>query len=160
MKDPLQFDFLVDKENHCLTIRREFAAKRQLVWEILRQQHHQQGTTIILVTHNLLEAEKIVEQVAIMRRGKVIAQGRPGQLKLSLNQQLRLELIFDPAQPPTLPDSIQPYATSSGRCQLLIDHQAAKTYLDLIQNTPSIEDFRLSTATLEDLYSSVMTETL
>jgi uncharacterized protein YndB with AHSA1/START domain len=29
----LQFDFLADKENNTLTIRREFAAERQLVWD-------------------------------------------------------------------------------------------------------------------------------
>ena len=33
MKADLQFDFLVDKEKNTLTIKREFAAKRQLVWD-------------------------------------------------------------------------------------------------------------------------------
>ena len=33
MKADLQFDFLVDKEKNTITIKREFAAKRQLVWD-------------------------------------------------------------------------------------------------------------------------------
>ena len=33
MKSTLQFDFLVDKENNTITVRREFAADRQLVWD-------------------------------------------------------------------------------------------------------------------------------
>ena len=33
MKADLQFDFLVDKEKNTLTIKREFAAKRQMVWD-------------------------------------------------------------------------------------------------------------------------------
>ncbi|MBL0740606.1 SRPBCC family protein [Chryseolinea lacunae] len=33
MKNIMQFDFLVDKEKNTLTIRREFAADRQLVWD-------------------------------------------------------------------------------------------------------------------------------
>lgn len=33
MKNTLQFDFLVDKEKNTLTIKREFAANRQLVWD-------------------------------------------------------------------------------------------------------------------------------
>lgn len=33
MKHNLQFDFLVDKEKNTLTITREFAANRQLVWD-------------------------------------------------------------------------------------------------------------------------------
>lgn len=33
MKHNLQFDFLIDKEKNTLTIRREFLANRQLVWD-------------------------------------------------------------------------------------------------------------------------------
>jgi uncharacterized protein YndB with AHSA1/START domain len=33
MKNKLQFDFLVDKEKNTMTVKREFAAKRQLVWD-------------------------------------------------------------------------------------------------------------------------------
>lgn len=33
MKSNLQFDFLADKEKNTLTIRREFAADRKLVWD-------------------------------------------------------------------------------------------------------------------------------
>jgi uncharacterized protein YndB with AHSA1/START domain len=33
MKNSLQFDFLADKEKNTLTIRREFLANRQLVWD-------------------------------------------------------------------------------------------------------------------------------
>ena len=33
MKNTLQFDFLVDKEKNTITVKREFAAKRQLVWD-------------------------------------------------------------------------------------------------------------------------------
>lgn len=33
MKPNLQFDFIVDKENSQLTLRREFLANRQLVWD-------------------------------------------------------------------------------------------------------------------------------
>lgn len=33
MKNKFQFDFLVDKEKNTITIRREFAADRQLIWD-------------------------------------------------------------------------------------------------------------------------------
>ncbi|MTI19500.1 SRPBCC domain-containing protein [Fulvivirga sp. RKSG066] len=33
MKAQLQFDFLVNKENNTITLKREFAAGRQLVWD-------------------------------------------------------------------------------------------------------------------------------
>lgn len=33
MKNNLQFDFLVDKEKNTMTVKKEFAANRQLVWD-------------------------------------------------------------------------------------------------------------------------------
>jgi uncharacterized protein YndB with AHSA1/START domain len=33
MKNNLQFDFLANKENNTITVKREFAANRQLVWD-------------------------------------------------------------------------------------------------------------------------------
>lgn len=33
MKHNLQFDFIADKQKNTLTIRREFLADRQLVWD-------------------------------------------------------------------------------------------------------------------------------
>ena len=33
MSDKLQFEFLVDKENSSITVKREFAATRQVVWD-------------------------------------------------------------------------------------------------------------------------------
>jgi ABC-2 type transport system ATP-binding protein len=37
--------------------------------------------TIILCTHNLAEAEELADQIVIIRRGKIIAQGSPSNLK-------------------------------------------------------------------------------
>lgn len=123
---------------------------RRLVWELLRRINQEQGTTIILVTHNAIEAEKIIQRVGIMSRGQMIALGQPGRLKGELNEQLRLEVIFAPDAPPAFPQT--PHKIAPGPWQLLIDRTDAPTYLDIINRTPSIEDFQLSTATLEDLY--------
>ncbi|KQU67950.1 MULTISPECIES: SRPBCC domain-containing protein [unclassified Rhizobacter] len=38
MKPDLRFDFAVDKTKHCITVKREFAAKRQLVWDCYTKQ--------------------------------------------------------------------------------------------------------------------------
>ena len=40
--------------------------------------------SIILCTHNLAEAEELADQIAIIRRGKIIAQGSPSGLKQML----------------------------------------------------------------------------
>ncbi len=41
--------------------------------------HHERA--LIICTHNLPEAEELADQIAIIRRGRIIAQGTPAQLK-------------------------------------------------------------------------------
>jgi ABC-type multidrug transport system ATPase subunit len=128
------------------------------VWDILRQINTEQGTTIILVTHNVLEAEKVIQRIGIMQAGKLIAVGRPGTLKAELNRQLRLEIVFTPGNPPALPADAEPYEVAPGRWQLLIEREAAAQYIDHLSRSTSVEDFRLGTATLEDLYLAMVKE--
>jgi ABC-2 type transport system ATP-binding protein len=40
--------------------------------------------TVILCTHNLAEAEQLADRIAIIRRGQIIAQGSPVELKQRL----------------------------------------------------------------------------
>jgi ABC-type multidrug transport system ATPase subunit len=128
---------------------------RLLVWEVLRQLHTTQGTTLILVTHNVLEAERVIQRVGIMRQGKLIALGRPGVLKADLNEKLRLEIIFAPSLPPALPPTAAPRELAPGRWSLLIAREDAAQYLACL-NSANIEDFHLGTATLEDLYLALV----
>jgi ABC-2 type transport system ATP-binding protein len=39
---------------------------------------------IIICTHNLAEAEELADQIAIIRRGRIVAKGSPDRLKLNL----------------------------------------------------------------------------
>jgi len=53
-------------------------ARRDL-WKLI-EDTKKKGTTVVLTTHYLDEAEKLADDVAIMHKGKIIAQGSPGQL--------------------------------------------------------------------------------
>jgi ABC-type multidrug transport system ATPase subunit len=125
---------------------------RRLVWDLVREINREQGLTIILVTHNVIEAERVIQRVSIMRGGRLIAVGRPGALKAGLNRQLRLEIVFAPGSPPALPPGPAPREVMPGRWQLLIEREAAPAYLAALNGNESVEDFSLSTATLEDLF--------
>jgi len=52
---------------------------RHLIWERLRRLT-QEGKTLILTTHFMEEAERLCNRLAIMDRGRVIAQGTPRAL--------------------------------------------------------------------------------
>jgi ABC-2 type transport system ATP-binding protein len=60
------------------------AATRRL-HRLLRQLVSQEGLTIFLITHDLAEAEKLCERVALMHRGRIRASGPPDELRRQLH---------------------------------------------------------------------------
>ena len=55
-------------------------SKRE-VQSVVRELREQDGTTILLTTHDMAEAEKLCERVAIMHKGKIVAMDTPEKLK-------------------------------------------------------------------------------
>ena len=59
---------------------------RNGVWEHIQRLRRDYGTTILLTTHYMQEADDLCDRVAIMHMGKVAAIGTPAQLKASLGK--------------------------------------------------------------------------
>ncbi|WP_414586227.1 ATP-binding cassette domain-containing protein [Scytonema sp. PCC 10023] len=57
---------------------------RNQVWELVQQLLENYGTTVLLTTHFLEEADSLCDRVAIMHRGKIVVTGTPAELKASL----------------------------------------------------------------------------
>jgi ABC-2 type transport system ATP-binding protein len=53
---------------------------RRLVWERLHHLRDEYGTTLLMTTHVMEEAEEHCERVAIMDRGRIVAEGAPTEL--------------------------------------------------------------------------------
>jgi len=125
--------------------------RRNLVWELLRRENVDRGVTVLFITHDAIEAEKVIQRVGIMRQGRLVADGTPAVLKRSIDQKLRLELMFPPASPPDLPPGLQHLEIQPGRWLIYLERQEAAAILDRL-DLGRIDDFRLFSATLEDLY--------
>lgn len=52
---------------------------RQLIWQRLRSLK-QKGTTLILTTHYMEEAQRLCDRLLIVDKGKILAEGKPSQL--------------------------------------------------------------------------------
>ena len=70
---------------------------RNQVWDIIRALVGQ-GTTVLLCTQYLDEADNLAARIAVIDRGKVIAEGTPAQLKASVGQGALHVRLLDPAQ--------------------------------------------------------------
>jgi ABC-2 type transport system ATP-binding protein len=63
------------------------------VREIIKQYVKEQGVTVLLSSHNMLEVEYLCERVALINRGKIVAGGSPEELKTK-NRVENLEEVF------------------------------------------------------------------
>ena len=65
---------------------------RKAVWDRIEQLRVDYGTTILLTTHMMEEADSLCHRVAIMDHGEVAAIGSPEELKASISLGMRGEL--------------------------------------------------------------------
>ena len=52
----------------------------------------EKGTTIFLTTHNMFEAEKLCNHVALLNEGKIVEYGEPGEICRKYNHDNRLQI--------------------------------------------------------------------
>ncbi|GAB6052081.1 ABC transporter ATP-binding protein [Magnetospira thiophila] len=130
---------------------------RQQLWATIKRLN-QQGTTILLTTHYLEEAENLCDRIAVIDRGKLIAcESTADLLKRMDAKQLTVTLADDLA---TLPDSLAAYhveqtapnrllfsyppSTTNGGQILESIRQAGLTVVDLSTHEADLEDIFLS----------------
>jgi ABC-2 type transport system ATP-binding protein len=63
------------------------------VREIIKRYVREQGVTVLLSSHNMLEVEYLCNQVALLNKGKVVAIGEPQELKKKF-ESTNLEEVF------------------------------------------------------------------
>lgn len=57
-----------------------------------------EGCTVFLCTHNLVEAQKLCDRVAVMEHGRLVALGTPSDLTRQYVKRLDVDLEVDPVQ--------------------------------------------------------------
>lgn len=131
---------------------------RRAVWQAVERRRAEHGTTAVLVTHNVLEAETVLDRVAVLERGRVIACDSPGGLKAQVDDGLRLELVWRehaPVGEPTV-DRLAVLARVQGRRWTLrlpaAEAREALGRLTTGSALAALDDFTLATPSLEDVY--------
>ena len=67
---------------------------RRAVWEDIRQLREHYGTTVLLTTHYLEEADELCDALAILHLGRVVGVGTPADLKARTGEGATLEDAF------------------------------------------------------------------
>ncbi len=79
-------------------------SRRELHGEILRMRDDRH--TVLLTTHYLDEAEALCDRIAIINRGRIVAEGTPRDLMAASGRQHRISFVTDAAFAADLPEAL------------------------------------------------------
>jgi len=133
--------------------------RRRAIWQEV-QALAKRGSAVLLVTHNILEAERVVDRLAIIDQGQVKGIGTPASLKESEGDAMRLELILEPkVATPSLPEYLKKPLVINRRVLGDIspaDVPIAISWARNLKENGKIEEFYLGPSTLEDVYARLV----
>jgi ABC-2 type transport system ATP-binding protein len=132
---------------------------RNQVWDIIRALAGE-GTTILLCTQYLDEADQLAEGIAVIDHGKVIAEGTPAQLKASVGGGALKLRLMDPEQ---RPEAAQRVERELGEVHLEPDparlsvscaetERGAEVVAELSRSGIVVADFSLGQPSLDEVF--------
>jgi ABC-2 type transport system ATP-binding protein len=135
------------------------ALRRELV-SLARER----GVTVFLTTHNLLEAERVCDRVAVIRQGRLLAEGPPESIRSGGERSLvvtaadlrpglvaRLE-----SEPGVISTRLEP----DGRLvlELVEGTSTAPLIRTLVENGAEVSEARITSASLEESFLALLGE--
>ena len=128
---------------------------RQTLWQFIAKLN-KQGSTVLLTTHYLEEAEALCSRIAMLKLGKVVALAQTSELlKAASSNVLRFKIDSD------LPKYLADKARITGRIVQFPAHNAneIEQYLAAIREAGLVaEDVEIRKADLEDVFLDVMSD--
>lgn len=133
---------------------------RNQVWDIIRTLVSN-GTTVLLTTQYLDEADQLADRIAVIDNGKVIAEGTSGELKASVGSGTLHVRLLDPASRPRAKSILAEILQTSVQLPsdpLALSARVSDTELvafalgELIRTNISVTDFSLGQPSLDEVF--------
>lgn len=124
---------------------------RQRLWQAIRTLAAQ-GCGVLLTTHYLEEAEALADRVAVIDRGRLLAQGSVEQIRARVSQRrIGCLSVLDPAQVATWPEVHEARTGHGGRLELVAS--GAETVVRrLLAEDPALTELEVRRAGLADAF--------
>jgi ABC-2 type transport system ATP-binding protein len=128
---------------------------RRRAWELV-DRLRDLGTTILLTTHYMDEAEHLADRVVVVDRGRVVAEGTPDELAAAAGSRttvsFRLPAGVEAAELPTLAGTVRP----AGATVDVLTPDPTRDLLTLtswaVQSGRQLDGLTLDRPSLEDVY--------
>jgi ABC-2 type transport system ATP-binding protein len=133
---------------------------RNQVWDIVRTLAAS-GTTVLLTTQYLDEADQLADRIAVIDNGRIIAEGTPGELKASVGSGALHVRLRDPEARPEAERVLSevlgvPIETGSDSAALSArvsdPERVAKALTELSASSITVTDFSLGQPSLDEVF--------
>ena len=139
---------------------------RRSLWELVGQVRDG-GTTVIVTTHYMEEAEEHCDRLAIINHGKLMATGTPHELTSRIEASYAVKLVtaapLTPGQLSALGQRTGATPIANGNTCLLRLHNDPAALQDLLDQVArsgvSLEQLEITPVTLEDVFVELTTGT-
>ncbi len=129
--------------------------RRRLLWEQVRRLGDE-GSAVVLVTHNVVEAERSVDRLAVISDGRLLAEGTPSSLKAGDRGRMRLQVMLVPGEAtPPLPPFVIDHTRVGHNVVTVVgdgDTAAGIAWARGLVDDGVAEEYALAATTLEDVY--------
>ena len=131
------------------TVGLDVDSRRQF-WRCIRELSAR-GTTILLTTHYLEEADVLADRIVLLTQGQITAEGTPEHIKKQLGgKRIRFRTTTDAETLKTLP-AVDSYQTK-GDYHELLSEQAELTATHLLNDCSDVRDLTITQVSLEDAF--------
>lgn len=132
--------------------------RRRMLWDRIRSLADD-GSGVLLVTHNVREAERVVDRLVILDRGVVAAHGTPAEITSGTRGTLTLEVELASDAPLSWPEGV---TVTGSRAQRVTGLVPADAVADAVRWAQAEADagrfarYSLAPASLEDAYIEIV----
>jgi ABC-2 type transport system ATP-binding protein len=127
------------------------------VRKLIHTIHRERGTTIVLTTHYMREAEELCERIAFLKKGEVLAEGTPAELKAMIKVTRSVEILYRGTVDAGLIQNISgikgaEFSGNTVRVCLAEPEERLDELLAAVRRTAKICHVKVSEVDLEDVF--------
>jgi ABC-2 type transport system ATP-binding protein len=129
---------------------------RRDTWNLVRELRRS-GTTVLLTTHYLEEAEELADRLAIMRSGRIVTTGTREQVVAERPSRIRFTLP-DGVRAEELPHTLPPVRVEDGRVEIRtpqLQEALTEVLMWARQFGVQLKELHARTATLEEVFLEI-----
>ncbi|MHB8586929.1 MAG: ABC transporter ATP-binding protein [Thermoplasmatota archaeon] len=125
---------------------------REVIWDYIRKLAGDYGTTVVLTTHYMDEADSLCHRIGIIDRGKIVALGSPRTLKAAIGgDRVRLRTTSTAREALAKLPFVKNVETKGPDLVLTVE-DSPHHLAEVVQVAGKVDEIEVHTPTLEDVF--------